>query len=125
MQKNNFQKGKEISFNIYQHLSTNLNLSTNWLLKHFWMLQLCFLFRPYIMTQKEQNGLPRSILHIIFWLHGMQVCHILRLTNCSSYEMCTMPWAMAKIFKCFWQILNLNFPRSKGVGTKSKDQQWV
>ena len=26
-----------------------------------------------------------------------------------SYEMCTMPWAMAKILKCFWQITNLSY----------------
>ena len=70
------------------------------------------------MTQKEQNGLPSSILHIIFWLCGMQVYHILRLTNCVSYEMCTMPWAMAKIMKCFLADSKFELPKMKKGGNK-------
>ena len=62
------------------------------------------------MTQKEQNGLPRNTLHTIFWSHGMQVCPILKLKNCASYEKFTMPWAMTKILKCIWLIQNLNYP---------------
>ena len=49
---------------------------------------------------KKQNGLPRNTLHTIFWSHGMQVCPILQLKNCVSYEKFTMPWAMTKILKC-------------------------
>ena len=45
--------------------------------------------------------------------------------NCVSCKMYTMPWAMAKILKCLWQILNLSYPRWKRVGTKSKHQLWV
>ena len=64
-----------------------------------------------IMTLKEQNGLPRSTLHIIFWLCSMQVYHTLKLKNCVSCRMYTMPWTIAKILKCLQQILNLSYPR--------------
>ena len=59
-----------------------------------------------VATLKEQNGLPRSTLHTIFWSHGIQVCHTLKLKNCVNCEKCTMP----KILKCIWLIPNLSYP---------------
>ena len=72
------------------------------------------------MTLKEQNGLPRSTLHTIFWSHGMHMYHTLKLKNCVNCEMYAMPLAMAKILKCLWQILNLSYPRLKKGGNKKQ-----
>ena len=72
------------------------------------------------MTQNEQNRLPRSIVHTIFWLYGMQVCHTLKLKNYVSCEMYTIAMGYGKDFKMFATDSKFEFPKMKKGGNKKQ-----
>ena len=70
------------------------------------------------MTLEEQNELPKSTLYTMFWSHGMQVYHTLRLRNYVSCEMYTMGYG--KDFEMFVTDSTFELPRMKKGGNRKQ-----
>ena len=94
-------------------------------MQHLCMLQHYLLFRPYIMTLKEQNGLPRSTLYTIYlvtWYASVSHTQTEKLCKLQDVYYAT---GCGKDFEMFLADSKFELPRMKKGGTKSKHQQWV